>query len=65
MSSSLKQLPKPSELFEQLCDMVALTCKRVYRDEPVTPEELDILAERIARYLWELNPASIKPKEQP
>jgi hypothetical protein len=52
---------KPSDLYEELADIVTQTVKRPYRDEEVTPDELDTIAERIAKRLWELNPRSVKP----
>jgi hypothetical protein len=56
---------KPSVLYEELADIVTQTVKRPYRDEEVTPDELDTIAERIATKLWALNPKSFRPVERP
>ena len=52
---------KPSILYEQLADIVTQVVKKPFREEYCTPEELDNIAEQIARHLWNLNPRSIKP----
>lgn len=38
---------KPSELGEAIADILTQTCKRVFRDEPLTVRELDTVSDRV------------------
>ena len=48
-------LPKPCEVGEQIADIISLTFKRMWREEPATTEELELLRERISDHLWKLS----------
>lgn len=38
---------RPSDLFQEMADIVQRTCKKVYRDEPCTAQELDAISDRV------------------
>jgi hypothetical protein len=38
---------KPSELAESIADIMTQTCKRMFRDEPVTVREFDTISDRV------------------
>jgi hypothetical protein len=40
---------RPSDLFQEMADIIQRTCKKVYRDEPCTQEELDIISDEVLK----------------
>jgi hypothetical protein len=42
---------KPSEFGEAMADILTQTCKRCFRDEPLTWSELDTMQDRISLFI--------------